>query len=155
MLVKLILFFYCFLNCFFQIYNFLLYLSHLLVYLILKINCNILVFLIAINILNYSSNFAKSVVGTFRIIINKLICSFFFWTLEIFLGDLLNHFLWTKISFVIFWVFKHILLYNASWIYFSIYILLVLDFAFTSFWFFPACLLLLNRIPLLPSVRSP
>jgi hypothetical protein len=152
--MKLILFFYCFLNCFFQIYNFLFYLTHLLIYLILKINCNILIFLITIYVLNYSSYFTKSIVRTFRIIINILVGCFFFWTLKIFLWNLLNHFFRTIISFIKFWVFKHILLYDTSWIYFSINNLLVLDFTFTSFWFFPASLLFLYWISLISSIRS-
>ena len=130
------------------------YLSHLLIYLILKINSNILVFLIAIDVLNYSSYFTKCIVWTFRIIINKLVCCFLFRTLKIFLWNLLNHFLRTIISFIIFWAFKHILFY-ASWINFSFYNLLILDFSFPSFWFFPTCLLFLNWISFFPPIRSP
>jgi hypothetical protein len=127
-------------------------LSHLLINLILKINCYVLIFLVAINVLDYSSYFTKSIVRTFRVIINIKISCFLFRTLKIFLRNLLNHFFRTIISIIIFWVFKQILLYNTSWINFSIYILLILNFSFTSFRFFPTSLLFLNWISLFPPI---
>lgn len=154
MLMKFVLFFNCFFYSFFQINNFLFYLTHLLIYLILKINCYILIFLIAINILNYSSNFAKCIIRTFRIIINKLVCYFFFWTLKIFLRYLLNHFFWTIISIIIFWIFMHVLLWNTSGINFSIYNV-IFNFSFASFWFFPASLLFLNWISFFSPIGCP
>ena len=140
MQVQLILF----LNCFFETYNILFQLVHLLINLILQIDRNALALLIAIDILDDSSNFTESVIWTFRIIINILISLFLFGTLEIFLRYLLNHFFGTVISLYVVCFFKMFFIVNTPRIYFSFNILLILKSSLSSFWFFPACLLLLN-----------